>query len=85
MAKNGITNYGDGLDRFLFELYAYLQTSGNFMGLSAEDFLIEKVRLRGREFNTLLNNSEEERRLEEQKRIVIEIAAEAYRKASKGG
>ena len=85
MAKQGITNYGDGLDRFLFDLYAYLQTRGEFMGLSAEDFLLEKVRLRGREFNTLLNNAEEERKLEEQKRLAAAIAAEAYRRASKGG
>ncbi|MFZ1546433.1 MAG: replication initiation factor [Candidatus Nitrotoga sp.] len=85
MAKYGITNYGDGLDRFLFDLYTHLQTSGGFMGLSAEDFLIEKVRLRAREFNTLLNNSDEERRLEEKKRLETEMSAEAYRKASKGG
>ncbi len=75
MAKHGITNYGDGLDRFLFDLYAHLQTSGKFMGLSAENFLLEKVRLRAREFNTLSNNSEEERRLEEQKRLETAMAA----------
>lgn len=85
MAKYGITNYGNGLDRFLYDFYAYLQTSGQFMGLAAEEFLLEKVRLRAREFNTLSNNSDEERRLEEQKRLETEIAAEAYRKASKGG
>ncbi len=79
MAKHGLTDYGDGLDRFLFDLYGYLQTSGEFMGLSAEDFLLEKVRLRAKEFNTILNIDEEE-----EKRQALERAAAAYRKASSG-
>ena len=50
------------------------------MGLSAEDFLLEKVRLRAKEFNTILN-----RTAEEEKRIALEKAAAEYRKASNGG
>ena len=59
MAKHGITDYGDGLDRFLHDLYGYLCTSGEFMGLPAEEVLLEKVRLRAKEFNTILNRSED--------------------------
>lgn len=80
MAKHGITDYGEGLDRFLFDLYGHLQTQGEFLGLSAEDFLLEKVRLRAREFNTLSNLSEEA-----EKRLALERATAAYRKASNGG
>ena len=80
MAKHGITDYSEGMDRYLFDLYGHLQTSGQFMGLSAEDFLLEKIRLRAREFNTILNISEEE-----VKRLALERATVAYRKASKGG
>jgi hypothetical protein len=80
MAKHCITDYGEGLDRFLFDLYGHLQTSGDFIGLSAEGVMLEKVRLRAKEFNTILNISEEE-----EKRQAMERAAAAYRKASKGG
>lgn len=80
MAKHGITDYGDGLDRFLFDLYGYLQRSGEFMGLSAESFLIEKVRLRAKDFNTIQNRLDVEwTRLENNK------TADDYRKASNGG
>jgi len=80
MAKHGITDYGEGLDRYLFDLYGHLQTSGDFLGLSAEAMMLEKVRLRAREFNTILNIDDEE-----EKRLALERAAAAYRKASNGG
>lgn len=80
MAKHGITDYTDGLDRFMYDLYGYLQRSGEFMGLSAENFLIEKVRLRAKEFNTIQNRLDAEwTRLESNKNAVD------YRKASNGG
>ncbi len=80
MAKHGITDYGDGIDRYLFGLYSYLQASGDFIGLSAEDVLLEKVRLKGKEFNTIQNRLDSEWvRLENAK------TEDAYRKASNGG
>lgn len=79
MAKHGITDYNDGLDRYLFDLYGHLQNAGHFMGQSAENFLLEKVRLRAKEFNTILNISDEE-----EKRQALERAEAAYRKASGG-
>ena len=80
MAKHGITDYEAGLDRFISDLNRHLQDFGHFMGLSGEDFLLEKVRLRAREFNTILNRTEEEWEIPE-----LDAAAEAYRKASDGG
>ncbi len=79
MAKHGITDYGDGLDRYLYDLYGYLQASGEFLGLPAESLLLEKVRVRAREFNTILNIDEAE-----EKRQALERAEAAYRKASNG-
>jgi hypothetical protein len=79
MAKHGLTDYADGLDRYLYDLYSHLQSAGYFMGQSAEDFLLEKIRIRAKEFNTILNISEEE-----EKRLALERAAAAYRKASNG-
>lgn len=77
MAKHGITDYADGLDRFMYDLYGHLQSCGFNMGQSAEDFLLEKVRLRAKEFNTILNIDEAE-----EKQQALERAAAAYRKAS---
>ncbi|MDD5300092.1 MAG: replication initiation factor [Gallionella sp.] len=87
MAKNGLTNYADGIDSFLYDLYGYFQSTGEFMGLSAEEFLLEKVRLRGKEFNTIQNREAEKwlRQEEELKRLALEKATADYLRASKGG
>ena len=77
--KYGITDFDEGLDRFLLALHQYLCDRGEFDGLSGEDWLLEKVRLRGKECNTLLNVNEVD-----QKRLEIEKAAKNYRKASEG-
>ncbi len=79
MAKQGITDFDEGLDRYLLALHQHLSTCGEFIGLSAEDFILEKVRLRGKEFNTILNINEAE-----QKNIEVQKAAKDYRKASEG-
>lgn len=79
MAKHGITDYNQGLDRYLFDLYNHLQTAGEFMDLSAESFLLEKARVRAKGFNTILNLSPEE-----EKRQALERATAAYRMASSG-
>lgn len=79
MAKHAITDFDEGLDRYLLALHQHLQTSGEFIGLSAEDMILEKVRLRGKEFNTILNINEAE-----QKCLEVERAAKNYRKASEG-
>jgi hypothetical protein len=79
MAKHGITDYSDGLDRYWADLYVHLQNKGTLMGQSAEDYLREKVRLRGREFNTILNRSEEV-----WKRLELKSETEAFLKAKDG-
>ncbi len=77
MAKHGMTDFDEGLDRYVLDLFKYFHERGFFMGLSALEYILEKVRLRAREFNTLLNSSEEE-----QKRLKINKAD--YQKASDG-
>lgn len=79
MAKHAITDFDEGLDRYLLALHQHLQISGEFLGLSAEDMILEKVRLRGKEFNTILNIDEAE-----QERLKIERAGKGYRKTSEG-
>lgn len=79
MAKHGITDFDEGLDRYLLALHQHLFSCGEFMGLSAGDYLLEKVHLRGKEYNTILNFDEAD-----QKRLEVEKAAKNYRKASEG-
>ncbi|MBS0587981.1 MAG: replication initiation factor [Proteobacteria bacterium] len=79
MAKHGITDFDEGLDRYILALHQHFSTCGEFIGLSAEDFILEKVRLRGREYNTILNVNEAE-----QKRLEVDKAAKDYRKESDG-
>ncbi|UJP05125.1 MAG: replication initiation factor [Nitrosomonas sp.] len=79
MAKYGITDFDEGLDRFLLALHQYLCDRGEFDGLSGEDWFLEKVRLRGKECNTISNINEAE-----QKHLEMERAAKDYRKASEG-
>ncbi|SFE80871.1 replication initiation factor [Nitrosomonas sp. Nm166] len=76
MAKHGITDFDEGLDRYLLALHQHLYSCGEFIGLSAEDYILEKVRLRGKEYNTILNINEAD-----QKRLEVEKAAKDYRKA----
>lgn len=80
MAKNGITDYQDGIEGYFNKLYEHLQHSGDFLGLQAEMVMLEKVRLRGKEFNTIQNRQDAE-----WKRLESAQAENAYRKASKGG
>ena len=80
MAKHGITDFDEGIDRYVLDIFRYFHERGYFMGLSAESFILEKVRLRTKEFNTLLNQSEEE----QQKRLEILQAARTYRQESEG-
>lgn len=79
MAKHGITDFDEGIDRYVLDIFKYFRDCGYFMGLSAEGYILEKVRLRAKEFNTLLNQSEEER-----KNLEILQAANAYRRGSEG-
>ncbi|MBY0499290.1 MAG: replication initiation factor [Gammaproteobacteria bacterium] len=79
MAKHGITDFDEGLDRYLLALHQHLCICGEFMGLSAGDYLLEKVRLRGKEYNIILNIDEAD-----QKRLEVEKAAKNYRKALEG-
>ncbi|WP_256211993.1 hypothetical protein [Nitrosomonas communis] len=81
MAKHGMNDFDDdeGLDRYMLYLFKYFHERGFFMGLSALEYILEKVRLRAREFNTLLNCSEEE-----QKQLKVNQAAIDYQKASDG-
>jgi hypothetical protein len=80
MAKNEITDYSIGIENYLNGLYNHLQSQGSYIGLPAEEVMLEKVRLRGREFNTIQNRQDAE-----WKRLEDAQTENDYRKASNGG
>ena len=80
MAKYGITDHEEGISRYLINFHEHLCINGEFLGLSGVNYLLEKVRLRAREFNTIHNQMEEDRPW-----LETDNTADAYRKVSKGG
>ena len=79
MAKHGITDFDVGIDRYVMDIFKHFHERGFYMGLSAEAYILEKVRLRAKEFNTLLNQSEEERQY-----LETQQAAKTYRRTKEG-
>jgi len=79
MAKYGYADFDEGLDQYLIGLNSYLVSRGMPDSLSGETFLLDKVRVRAREFNTIKNISEEAL-----KQQAIDDAAAEYRRTSEG-
>jgi hypothetical protein len=81
MASEGMTDLYQGQEAFITALYRYHEEKAHQLGLSFDKYIADKVALKNREFNTVLNNPdlEEERKALERKR-----QAEAYRKAADG-
>ena len=81
MAREGITDLYEGQEAFITALYAFHADKAAFLGQSFDSYVAEKVALKARQFNTILNNPdlEAERQADE-----LAKAAKAYRKASDG-
>ena len=81
MASEGMTDLYRGQEAFITALYAHHEEKAHQLGLPFDSYIAQKVALKGREFNTILNNPEYE---EERKALERKRQAEAYRKASDG-
>ena len=70
-----------GQEAFITALYAYHTDKAAFLGLPFDDYVAEKVAIKARQFNTILNNPdlEAERQADE-----LAKATKAYRKAADG-
>lgn len=81
MARERITDLYEGQEAFITALYAYHADKAAYLGLPFEDYIAEKVAIKARQFNTLLNNPdlEAERQADE-----LAKSARAYRKAADG-
>lgn len=83
MAKHGFpaTELYEGAEDFLANAYAYHEKKANDLGLPFDDFIAERLALKHRQYNTAINDPEQE-----EKRKAKELAeqAKAYRKESDG-
>lgn len=73
MAREGITDWGEGLGTFLF----YAKTYCEQQGISLAELVEGKAKLKGRKFNTINNRMELDA-------VAAKVSAEAYRKAKDG-
>ena len=83
MAKHGFpaTELYEGAEDFLANAYAYHEKKANDLGLPFDDFIAERLALKHRQYNTAINDPEQE---EKRKAKELEEQARAYRKESDG-
>ncbi|MFH2211587.1 MAG: replication initiation factor [Pseudomonadota bacterium] len=55
MAREGITDLYAGHEAFITALYNYHEGKSHFLGLPFDDYIAEKVAIKGRQFNSILN------------------------------
>lgn len=81
MAREGITDLYQGQQAFITALYQYHENKAYHLGLPFDAYIAEKLGLKARAFNSILNNPDEEA---EHKAAELRQQADAYRKASDG-
>lgn len=81
MAREGIKDLYQGQENFVTALYTYHASKAAYLGLTLERYIEEKVALKARQFNTMLNNPDFE---QESEAARIKAQADAYRKAADG-
>ena len=81
MAKHGFpaSELYEGCEDFLASAYAYHEQTALDLGLPFEDFIAEKLALKHRQYNTAVNDPEQEAKRQAK---ALEDEARAYRKAS---
>ena len=81
MAKHGFpaSELYEGCEDFLASAYAYHEQKALDLGLPFEDFIAEKLALKHRQYNTAVNDPEQEAKRQAK---ALEDEARAYRKAS---
>lgn len=81
MAREGITDLYQGQEAFITALYNYHASKAAYLGLPLERYVEEKVALKARQFNTIVNNPAFAQELEA---AHTQAAADAYRKQADG-
>lgn len=81
MAREGIKDLYAGYDAFIAALYNYHAGKSHFLGLPFDDYIAEKVAIKARLFNSILNGMEP---TEAEEQAAQEKQEEQYRKQSDG-
>ncbi|WP_295624047.1 replication initiation factor [uncultured Nitrosomonas sp.] len=79
MACKGIKDFDSGIRVFKDALYVYHERKSFYLGLTFDDYIQEKVTIKARQFNTILNRS-----IEAEEQASIDKDAAEYRKQSDG-
>lgn len=82
MARERIYDPGQGHESLLAGVYLYHHRKAERLGLSFDDYIAEKLAIKGRLFNTLLNDPDLPAKLDEE---ALQEQIRAYKRASKGG
>ncbi|SFK69481.1 hypothetical protein SAMN05216302_101286 [Nitrosomonas aestuarii] len=78
MAREGIQDFDAGVEAFKATLYGYHERKSFYLGLTFDDYVQEKIAIKARQFNSILNKTE----ADEQARL--DKLAREYRKQSEG-
>lgn len=79
MAREGIQDFDTGLHAFKHSLYDHHERKSFYLGLPFDDYINEKVAIKARQFNSILN-----RQVEAEEQAEINRSAAEYRKQSDG-
>ncbi len=79
MACKGIKDFDSGIRVFKDALYVYHERKSFYLGLTFDDYIQEKIAIKARQFNTILNRS-----IEAEEQASIDKDAAEYRKQSDG-
>lgn len=81
MAREQTRDMGQGVESLMAGLYLFHANRAERLGLSFDDYIAEKLAIKGRLFNTLLNDPDLPEKLDAE---ALREQAESYRRASRG-
>jgi hypothetical protein len=82
MAREKINNLYQGQDALMAALYLHHASRASRLGLTFDDYIAERVAIKGRQFNTILNAPDPNDALDAE---ALERQARESRKGAKGG
>lgn len=78
MAREGIQDFDAGVEALKATLYDYHERKSFYLGLTFADYVLEKVAIKARQYNSILNKTEAD------EQAGLDLLAREYRKQSDG-
>jgi hypothetical protein len=78
MAREGIQDFDAGVEALKATLYDYHERKSFYLGLTFADYLLEKIAIKARQYNSILNKTEAD------EQAALDLLAREYRKQSDG-